>query len=62
MTSDADKYLAIYFNDHLAGATTGVELAKRIRGENEGTELGAFVEGSSRRSPRTARRCSISWI
>jgi hypothetical protein len=45
IASDADKYLAIYFNDHLAGATAGLELAKRIRGQNEGTELGAFMEG-----------------
>src|SRR4051812_36278737 len=32
-----DKYLAIYFNDHLAGATVGVELARRLAGENKGT-------------------------
>ena len=45
MASDTDKYLAIYFNDHLAGATVGLELAKRIRGQNEGNELGTFMEG-----------------
>lgn len=28
--------LAIYLNDHLAGATVGVELAGRLRGSNEG--------------------------
>lgn len=28
--------LAIYLNDHLAGATVGVELAKRLRASNEG--------------------------
>lgn len=44
MTSDGDKYLGIYFNDHLGGSTSGVELARRIRGENEGTELGAFMD------------------
>jgi hypothetical protein len=44
MASDADKYLVIYLNDHLGGSTTGLELAKRIRNENEGTELGAFME------------------
>lgn len=27
--------LAIYLNDHLAGATAGVELARRLRGSNE---------------------------
>jgi hypothetical protein len=39
----SDKYLGIYFNDHLGGSTAGLELARRIRGENEGTELGAFM-------------------
>lgn len=29
-----DKYLPIYLNDHLAGSVVGVELAKRIAGEN----------------------------
>jgi hypothetical protein len=28
--------LGIYLNDHLAGATVGVELARRARGSNEG--------------------------
>jgi hypothetical protein len=37
--------LAIYLQDHLAGATFGVELARRARGENEGTELGEFLDG-----------------
>jgi hypothetical protein len=27
-------FLAIYLNDHLAGATVGVELARRLRGSN----------------------------
>lgn len=30
------KLLAIYLNDHLAGSTAGVELARRLRGSNEG--------------------------
>jgi hypothetical protein len=30
------ELLAIYLNDHLAGATVGVELARRLRGSNEG--------------------------
>ena len=30
--------LAIYLNDHLAGATLGVELARRLRGSNEGNQ------------------------
>ena len=35
--------LAIYLNDHLAGSTVGVELARRARGSNDGTELGEFL-------------------
>jgi len=30
------ELLAIYLNDHLAGSTAGVELARRLRGSNEG--------------------------
>ena len=36
----ADKFLATYLNDHLAGATAGLELAKRTASSNEGTEFG----------------------
>ena len=36
--------LAIYLNDHRAGSTVGLELARRARGSNEGTQLGAFLE------------------
>ena len=35
-----EKYLRIYLQDHLAGATAGLELARRARGANEGTEYG----------------------
>jgi hypothetical protein len=35
-----EKYLRIYLQDHLAGSTTGLELARRVRGENEGTDYG----------------------
>ena len=35
-----EKYLRIYLQDHLAGSTTGLELARRTRGANEGTEYG----------------------
>ena len=38
-----DRLLSIYLNDHLAGATLGVELAKRSRASNEGTPLGDFL-------------------
>ena len=39
----ASKYLATYLNDHLAGATIGVELARRAASENAGTPLGEFL-------------------
>ena len=39
------KLLAIYLNDHLAGATGGVELAGRSVGANRGTEFASFLEG-----------------
>jgi len=35
-SSTPEQRLAIYLNDHLAGATTGVELARRLRASNEG--------------------------
>src|SRR5919199_4568126 len=37
------KYLSIYLNDHLAGATGGAELAKRAAGGNEGNEYGPVL-------------------
>ena len=40
----ADKLLSIYLNDHLAGATLGVELARRSRASNKGTPLGDYLE------------------
>jgi len=39
----ASKYLPIYLNDHLAGATLGIELVRRTRRENRGGELGEFL-------------------
>jgi hypothetical protein len=42
------KLLGIYLNDHLAGATVGLELAKRARGSNEGTEYGEALDGIAR--------------
>lgn len=44
MTSapDSRRLLGIYLNDHLAGATVGVELARRLRSSNKrDPELGA---------------------
>lgn len=38
------RLLAIYLNDHLAGATGGVELARRARSSNQGTKLGDALE------------------
>jgi hypothetical protein len=38
------KYLPIYLNDHLAGATVGRELARRALSSNRGTPLGDFLE------------------
>ena len=35
-SGDQDRLLAIYLNDHLAGATLGVELARRLRSSNRG--------------------------
>jgi hypothetical protein len=42
------KYLATYLNDHLLGATVGMELARRAAGENEGSELGEFLAALAR--------------
>ena len=42
------KYLATYLNDHLLGATAGLELARRAARENQGSELGAFLTGLAR--------------
>ena len=36
--TDPDRLLSIYLNDHLAGATVGVELARRAAGSNRGDE------------------------
>ncbi len=38
-----NKLLGIYLNDHLAGSTAGLELAKRSAGSNKGTAYGAFL-------------------
>lgn len=37
------RLLAIYLQDHLAGAIAGLELARRARGANEGSLLGDFL-------------------
>ena len=38
------RRLDIYLNDHFAGATVGLELARRAARENAGTSLGDFLE------------------
>ena len=42
------KLLGIYLNDHLAGSTVGVELARRARRSNEGNEYGDVLERIAR--------------
>jgi len=37
--------LAIYLNDHLTGASAGLDLARRAQGSNPGTPLGHFLAG-----------------
>jgi hypothetical protein len=39
-----NRRLAIYLNDHLAGAVVGTELAKRALRENRGSPFGEFLE------------------
>jgi hypothetical protein len=39
-TAQQERALAIYLNDHLAGATAGVELAKRAAAAEQGSPLG----------------------
>ena len=38
--ADVDTLLATYLNDHLGGATGGVELARRLARANEGSDYG----------------------
>ena len=42
------KLLGTYLNDHLAGSTVGLELAKRARGSNEGSDYGEALERVAR--------------
>ena len=41
--TDRRRLLRIYLNDHLMGATAGVQLARRSLRSNEGTPLGSFL-------------------
>lgn len=38
------RLLAVYLNDHLAGATAGLELVRRARRSNEGAAVGEFLD------------------
>jgi hypothetical protein len=40
----ANTSLGTYLNDHFAGATAGVELARKIASNNTGTDLGTFLD------------------
>jgi hypothetical protein len=44
MNPDNRRLIAIYLQDHLAGAVLGSELAKRALSNNRGTELGTYLE------------------
>ena len=39
----SDEALTVYLNDHLAGAAAGLELAEKLRDNNQGTELGKVM-------------------
>jgi len=39
----SDEALTAYLNDHLAGSAAGVELAGKLRDNNQGTELGRVM-------------------
>jgi hypothetical protein len=39
-----DRLLATYLNDHLAGSTVGLELARRAAGSNRDNEYGRVLE------------------
>ena len=41
-------YLKIYLEDHYAGSTAGLELARRAAGANRGTPYGDVLEGIAR--------------
>ena len=40
----SSELMPIYLNDHLAMATAGRDLAKRAAKQNEGTEMGRFLD------------------
>jgi hypothetical protein len=38
-----DELLGTYLNDHLAGSAAGLELAEKLRDNNQGPELGDLM-------------------
>jgi len=44
----SNEMLGIYLNDHLAGSAAGIELAEKLRDQNQGTELGKLMEALHR--------------
>jgi predicted DNA-binding ribbon-helix-helix protein len=45
MTATTDDYLETYLQDHRAGATAGLDLARRLAEENMGTRYEDFLVG-----------------
>jgi len=68
MSAEPDKLLSIYLNDHLAGATVGVELARRLRASNDDepyfgsplAELCAEIEADRESLEEAMERLDIS--
>ena len=56
-----EKHLRIYLQDHLAGSTAGLELARRTRGANEGTEYGPPLAKIADEIEADRRRSRASW-
>ena len=66
-STDQDRLLAIYLNDHLAGAALGLELARRLRSSNQGdsefgpplAEICAEIEADSETLIRLMERLQV---
>jgi len=67
-SASPDRLLAIYLNDHLAGAALGVELARRLRSSNRGdpemgeplAEICAEIEADRETLRGLAERLGVS--
>jgi hypothetical protein len=44
----SNELLGVYLNDHLAGSAAGLELAEKLRDNNQGTELGKVMAAMHR--------------